>query len=124
MADHTLALILDLTRQIILPPRRTSGRAAGSLGMPLEAMRALSELTVGVVGFGRIGREVGGAAAGLQVPRSWSSTRSSPPDEIERPAARPSALDELLRTADLVTLHCPSIPEHPADAQPRERWRR
>src|SRR6266850_2357560 len=57
VADHTLAFILATTRQV-LP--NTLHLRAGNWGIatPLASMQSLKNLTVGVVGFGRIGREV------------------------------------------------------------------
>lgn len=109
VADHTLALILALTRQII-PHRDRVRSGRWESGVPLKSMRALKELTVGVVGFGRIGRAV---AARL---RAFKCTIfvSDPiihRDEIERAGGTSVGLDELLRTVDLVTLHCPSNPD-------------
>src|SRR5262245_15535311 len=59
VADHTLALILALTRQIVSHCNHIRGGKWGG-ATRLEAMHALKELTVGIVGFGRIGREVAG----------------------------------------------------------------
>ena len=59
VADHTLALILALTRQVVPTCIHLRG-GQWSLPAPLESMHALKSLTVGVVGFGRIGREVAG----------------------------------------------------------------
>ena len=72
-------------------------------------MRALKELTVGVVGFGRIGREVAARLRAFKCPVLVSDP-VVPRDEIERAGGTPVGLDELLRAADLVTLHCPSNP--------------
>ena len=57
VADHTLAFILALTRQVVI---HTDHLRSGkwSLVGPLANMKALAQLTVGVIGFGRIGREV------------------------------------------------------------------
>ena len=57
VADHTLAFILAATRQVVPHCLRLRDGRWGLEG-PLEAMRTLRELTVGVVGCGRIGRAV------------------------------------------------------------------
>lgn len=108
VADHTLALILDLTRQILPHHNRVrSGRWES--GAPLTAMHALKGLTVGVVGFGRIGREVVARLRAFKCPVVVSDP-VVPADAIEKAGAMPAPLEALLRTADLVTLHCPSTP--------------
>src|SRR5262249_35450382 len=57
VADHTLAFILATTRQVVTHCLAVRG-ASWKLATPLDRMRTLRELTVGVVGFGRIGRAV------------------------------------------------------------------
>src|ERR1051325_4473872 len=57
VADQTLAFILTLTRQVVTHANHLH---TGKWGLvpPLASMKALRDLTVGIVGFGRIGREV------------------------------------------------------------------
>jgi D-3-phosphoglycerate dehydrogenase len=57
VADHTLALILAATRSV-LPNCLKVRRGQWGLAVPLARMRALRDCTVGIIGFGRIGREV------------------------------------------------------------------
>src|SRR6476660_400302 len=57
VADHTLAFILGLTRQVVSHTTHVQ-RGKWGLAVPLTEMRALRQLAVGVIGFGRIGREV------------------------------------------------------------------
>jgi len=108
VADHTLALILDLTRQII-PHRERVRSGRWESGAPLKAMRALRDLTVGVVGFGRIGREVAARLRAFKC-RVLVADPVVPREEVERAGCVPSGLDDLLKSSDLVTLHCPSTP--------------
>ena len=87
-------------------PRRS--RPAVGARCAVEALHALKNMTVGVVGFGRIGREVAAAAqarssAGFSFATRWWRRRRFGP-----PAASPVGFDELLASSDLVTLHCPS----------------
>jgi D-3-phosphoglycerate dehydrogenase len=57
VADHTLAFILSLTRQVVSNAVHIRAGEWG-LATPLESMAAMKDLTVGIIGFGRIGREV------------------------------------------------------------------
>src|SRR5947209_4255935 len=57
VADHALALILAATRQVVASCEAVRAGKWG-LPVPVEAMKALRDLTVGVVGLGRTGREV------------------------------------------------------------------
>ena len=65
--------------------------------------------TLGIVGFGRIGRAVARRAAGFQMD-ILVHTRSRAPVEAE-PGAEWVELDELLERSDFVTLHTPVTPE-------------
>lgn len=106
VADHTLALILAATRQVVANSV-TVTKAAWGLGVPLEQMHCIKSLTVGVVGFGRIGREV---VARLK-PFRANILVNDPgvrPEMIEAAGCRAVSLDELFSTSDVITLHCPA----------------
>jgi D-3-phosphoglycerate dehydrogenase len=109
VADHTLAFILAATRRVVDNSEYVRGGRWG-LAVPLAGMRTLRDLTVGVVGFGRIGREV----VARLVPFKCGVRVFDPvvpAADIEAAGARPAAsLDELLPACDLLTLHCPSTP--------------
>jgi phosphoglycerate dehydrogenase-like enzyme len=77
------------------------------LAVPLPEMRALRDLTVGIVGFGRIGRAVAQRLAAFRS-RLLVHDPLVPAADIERSGGTPAALAELLAGSDLVTLHCPS----------------
>lgn len=66
----------------------------------------LSGLTLGIVGYGRIGQAVArlGLAFGMRV---LVTTRSSSPLENSVGAVKPAPLEELLSSSDVVSLHCP-----------------
>ena len=106
VADHALALILDLTRRITANAVKVRSGSWG-LAVPLTAMRTLKDMIVGVVAFGRIGREV---ASRLKAFKCQVLVFDPAVDAATIRAAgfTPAALDELLQRSDLVTLHCPS----------------
>ena len=65
--------------------------------------------TMGVVGFGRIGRSVGRIADAMGMRVIANDTyQGDPPDY---PGFRWAELDELLRESDVVSLHSPLLPE-------------
>jgi len=68
----------------------------------------LDGLTMGVVGYGRIGRAVADLALafGMDV---LVNSRSAPRENA--PTVRAAELDALFRESDVVTLHCPLTPE-------------
>jgi D-3-phosphoglycerate dehydrogenase len=109
VADHTLAFILALTRQVV--PHATAVHAGRwALGCPPAALRTLSRSTVGVVGFGRIGRGVVRRLAAFGG-RVLVSDPAADPAAITAAAAEPATLERLFAESDIVTLHCPSLPE-------------
>jgi D-3-phosphoglycerate dehydrogenase len=109
VADHTLALILALTRQVVTHTNHLRSGKWGLVG-PLANMKALTQLTVGVVGFGRIGREVVRRLAAFKCAiRVFDPF--VPAEEIRKAGVQPASLDEVLRAADILTLHCPSTPQ-------------
>ncbi|WP_312433905.1 hydroxyacid dehydrogenase [Achromobacter sp.] len=82
--------------------------------------------TLGVVGFGGIGRLAAQLARGLGM-RVVGSDAALPPDHPawQEAGAEPLALDELLAQADVVTLHLPLTPQtrHLLDAARIEHMR-
>lgn len=109
VADHTLAFILALTRQVV--PHATKVHDGGwGLATGVDGFRTLASMTCGVVGAGRIGRGVIRrlVAFGGRVLVSDPAVAES---AIREMGAEPATLDRLLAESDLVTLHCPSLPQ-------------
>jgi D-specific alpha-keto acid dehydrogenase len=97
VADYTLMLILMLLRHARSTVRRVEAHDFG----PGDARgRELRDLTVGVVGTGRIGTAVLDRLRGF-------GCRPLACDPHPRGPAEYVPLDELLRRSDLVTLHTP-----------------
>jgi D-3-phosphoglycerate dehydrogenase len=110
VADHTLAFILAITRQVV--PNALDMRAGKwGLATPVSAMAALKHLTIGVVGFGRIGREVVRRLLAFKA-RVLVFDPVVAAGEIEKSgAAAAASFDELLAQSDVVSPHCPSNPK-------------
>lgn len=106
VADQTLAFLLALTRQVV-PNHLHVRDGKWGLATPMDRMRTLRGLTVGVVGFGRIGREV---VSRLLAFKATVVVHDPvvPAADIQRIGATPVSLTELYARADAVTLHCPS----------------
>ncbi len=69
----------------------------------------LSGKTMGIIGYGDIGRSVGSVALalGMKVIGNSRSRRNGP----DHPDFRWAELPELLRESDVVSIHCPLLPE-------------
>jgi len=114
VAEHTLALILTLNRQIHRAYNRVrEGNFAleGLLGFDLHGS------TVGIIGTGKIGLEVAKILSGFGCRLIGYDVKPYP--EGEQVGIRYVPLDDLFASADIVTLHCPLTPQthHLIDAQ-------
>lgn len=100
VADFTVMLMLMAIRNA-----QAIVRAAAANDFRLHAVRGreLGEMTVGVVGTGRIGNAVINRLQGFGSRILTFGNRPAAQD-----AARSVSLDELLRQSDIVTLHLPS----------------
>jgi phosphoglycerate dehydrogenase-like enzyme len=99
-ADHTIALILAALRRVLehdAAVRRGEWPRGGAL-TPWD----LNGATVGLVGYGAIGRAVGRRLAGFAV-----ELLIADPAAAGEPGAEVVALDELLARSDVVSLHAP-----------------
>ena len=108
-ADMTLALILALARRIVEGDRMV--RAGGFAGWAPDLLlgRELKGKVLGIVGPGRIGKAVArrSRAFGMTVIAFGRSPRANDdPDDPPR-----VSFDELLRRADVVSLHVPLTDE-------------
>lgn len=111
VAQMTFALLLELTQHVGHHSARVAEGAWSRSADWCFWERPLVELdglTMGIVGFGRIGRAVAGLAQafGMNV---QVSTRSQP--GAWPPGTLCVTLEELLRSSDVVSLHCPLTPE-------------
>jgi len=107
VAEHTILLALALLKRLGQAHARTAGgRWAQQEFMDLGVYE-LQGKTWGILGFGRIGREVAKRLAGWGV-RLLYYDKVRAPEELERQlGAAPSDLAGLLRQADVVSVHLP-----------------
>ena len=100
VADLTLALILACRRLVVASDRFVRERRwQRGWARPELLGHDLAGSTLGVIGFGRIGRQVTKRAEAFEMHVILNTRRSGVP------------LDELLRAADVVSLHAPLTPE-------------
>jgi D-3-phosphoglycerate dehydrogenase len=107
VADHTLAFLLASTRQVV-PHSVAVHSGKWGLATPISGFRALRDMTVGVIGFGRIGREVAARLKPFKC-RVMIHDPVVDAEKIELAGYEPASLASLLKNSDAVTLHCPSM---------------
>ncbi len=101
VADHAVALVLALLRGVVAFDRDM--RAGGWYPYVWEPRR-LAGSSLGIVGFGRIGRAVAKRAGALGMPVIAHDPLVAE-GVIRGAGAEPAGLTELLARADVVTLH-------------------
>jgi len=111
VAQMTMALLLELTQHAGHHSQRVrDGGWSSSEDWCFwdHPLIELDGLKMGLVGFGRIGRAVAelAKAFGMKVQVTTRDNPENPPDGIDF-----VELDELFRTSDVVSLHCPLTPE-------------
>jgi len=120
-AELTIALMFAAARR--LPEAERLVRGGAWEGWRLDQMLGvqLSGKTLGIVGYGRIGRAVGAKARALGMRVVYTEDPSGAGGDATQPVAMvppttptPSpvpamrvTLDQLLATADVISLHCP-----------------
>jgi D-3-phosphoglycerate dehydrogenase len=107
VASHTFALMLALQRQLLPFIRRA--RAGGyAQGAEIKCRRIRGQ-TLGILGYGKIGRELAKMARGMGmnvlVFDPWVKELSEPGITLT------GALDEVLKAADVLSIHTPLTPE-------------
>ena len=105
VADHAIALALALCRQIF-PLDAEAKRLAWTIPTPLK-MRRLSTLNFGIVGLGRIGTAAALRAKALGFNVSFYDPHL--PNGVHKAIGirRERTLDDLLKTSDVISIHCP-----------------
>jgi len=104
VAEHSMMFILACARKLgFLDKCMRRGDWARDKASP---MRALYNQTLGLIGFGRIGREVArrAAACGMKI---MAHDPYLPKSEAEQYGVTMVSLHELLRESDFVSLHTP-----------------
>ena len=112
-AELTIAIMLDIARCITRTDKQL--RRDKKCVWPHSYDGIASSLygkTLGIIGFGRIGKAVSVKAHGLGMKIIYADVVAAPKEAEDAVGAKKVEMEALLREADVVTVHCPYIPEN------------
>ncbi len=105
VADHAFALMAALAHRIIV-----NDRAVRERKWRTGLHRGLAGATVGILGFGRVGRALARRCRGFEM-RILVSDPLVEAAEVEGLGCHPVTVERLLEEADFVSLHLPLTPQ-------------
>ncbi len=107
-ADLAWALLLAAARRVVEGDRFVRAGQFRGWKPSLFLGHDVHHRTLGVIGFGRIGRAVARRALGFAMRVVYYDPMASVPEDL---AAEPVSLEQLLGESDFVSIHCPLTPE-------------
>jgi len=109
VAEHVFACLLNLTHSLenyVADVRAGEWQRSEDFCMLTHPVRELSSMTLGIVGFGELGRGVAKLAGAFGMNVIVSARPGTEPEDDSR-----VSFDELLVRSDVISLHCPLVPE-------------
>ncbi|WP_144639125.1 hydroxyacid dehydrogenase [Bordetella genomosp. 13] len=103
VAEHTFAALLWLHKSAL---RRTADVARGQWPRSPAGNNEIAGRTLGIIGLGRIGRRVAARALAFDL-HVQACDPALEAGAFAAAGVRQASLDDLLRTSDIVSLHCP-----------------
>lgn len=113
VVEFATALMLDALRPRIFLAPSEPPPAPGrwhELRQQFTAPRQLSDLTLGIWGFGRIGSAMARVGAAFDMPTLYNDLREIP--EAERSGAFPVSAADLLSRSDILSIHIDDRPDN------------
>lgn len=110
VAEHTVLLMLAVYRQLPQIDRRTR-RGAWDKESARGEHRQLLNKTIGLVGFGAVGKDVAKRLRGFDVTILYYDPFRASPEVEQSLDVKYADLDDLVRSADIVSLHLPLLPQ-------------
>ncbi len=106
VCEHAFAMMIGVSKHF--PQMSAAIRAYDYHGRTRFVGRDLLGRTIGIIGFGKIGRRVGEVAhAAFDMKVAYNDIVAAPAEVEARAGARRVELDELLSTCEYITLHVP-----------------
>jgi D-3-phosphoglycerate dehydrogenase / 2-oxoglutarate reductase len=110
VSTQTIGFLIDLNRQTLQQNDHVHSGKWGKAPLAIGAPRRLSTQTLGIIGLGNIGRAVAHKAGSLGLKLLGYDPYTSP-ESLTGLGVELVGLEELLRTSDYVSVHCPLIEE-------------
>jgi glyoxylate reductase len=110
-ADLAFALILMTTRRLGEAERLMRAGVSWSWNMFFLLGAGIQGRTLGIVGLGQIGQATARRARSFGMSITYAGPRRADPAVEQELQARHLPIEELLATADVVSLHCPLTPQ-------------
>lgn len=110
VAEYVFSLLHDALRPRLFLDAAITPERWNALRRELEAPAQFSELTLGVLGMGRVGRRVARIGAGFGMEVIFNDLLRIPAEQ--RYGAVPVTLAELLKRADILTVHIDNRPSN------------
>ena len=109
-ADFAWTLLMAAARRLVEGDRLSRSGKWSGWRLPLLLGHDVYGKTLGLVGFGRIGRAVAQRAIGFNMSIQYFDSEPIPP-EAAPAGAKAVTLEALLSTSDFISVHVPLLPE-------------
>jgi len=110
-ADLTWALIFAVARRIPEADRFTREKRFRGWELELFLGREITRKCLGIIGMGRIGKAIALRAQGFKMRTIYTDPQRLVPEEEKKYKATFVTLDELLSSADIITIHASLTPQ-------------
>ena len=107
VSEHSIALMISIGRNLMLQWNSTTKERQWRGALYQSDLSELTDKTVGIVGLGRIGKNVAKRLTGFDTHTIYYDIVDIPKDVQQELKAEPVAFEELLQTADIVSMHVP-----------------
>jgi phosphoglycerate dehydrogenase-like enzyme len=111
VAEHTIMVALALLKKLIISDEKTKAAQWAQDEMATIGVFELEGRTFGVIGMGRIGREVAKRAAAFGCSIVYFDVVKLPDDVEAELGITYRPLEELLAESDVISIHTPLTPE-------------
>ena len=107
VAEHSIALMINVGKRMMLQWDSTTKQRNWRAVLYFDDLSELTDKTVGIVGLGRIGKQVAKRLTGFDTHTIYHDIVEVPADVQQELKAEPVPFDDLLRESDIVSMHVP-----------------